>query len=315
MKTIIITGKIFTMKNSIIIGVSLILFFAGCHNVQIKEDVAVPKAIVEAVTFKSGKIFDEISLQAQSGYLVKNAITAPVNSYVQKTLVMQGDKVQVGQILYEIATKERKATEQSALIDTTYNYVGSIQIKASSAGIVSAMVSQTGDYVTEGTQMCQISSVNSLVFTLQVPFEYNSLIKTGSSCRIALPDGISIQGIIKNELDQMSLNGQTRQYLVRPLSNVFIPENLLATVKIITKTIESPQILPIICVLTNEMMQNFWVMKLINDTTAVKVNVKIGLKNKDEVEITDPLFTPTDRILSQGNYGLSDTALVNVEKH
>jgi len=303
------------MKNSIIIGVSLILFFAGCHNVQVKEDVAVPKAIVEAVTFKSGKISDEISLQAQSGYLVKNAITAPVNSYVQKTLVMQGDKVQAGQILYEIATKERKATEQSTLIDTTYNNFGSIQIKASSAGIVSAMVSQTGDYVTEGTQMCQISSVNSLVFTLQVPFEYNSLIVAGSSCRIALPDGISIQGIIKNELDQMSLNGQTRQYLVKPLNNVFIPENLLATVKIITKTIESPQILPVICVLTDEMMQNFWVMKLINDTTAVKVNVKIGLKNKDEVEITDPLFTPTDRILSQGNYGLSDTALVNVEKH
>jgi hypothetical protein len=61
------------------------------------------------------------------------------------------------------------------------------------------------------------------------------------------------------------------------------------------------------------MMQNFWVMKLINDTTAIKINVKVGLKNKDEVEITDPLFIPTDRILSQGNYGLSDTALVNVE--
>lgn len=315
MKIIIIAGKVFTMKNSIIIGVLFILSFAGCHNVQVKETVAVPKALVEAVTFKSGKIFDEISLQAQSVYLVKNTITAPVNSYVQKTFVMQGDKVQVGQLLYEIATKERKAAEQSALKDTTYNSVGTIQIKASSAGIVSTMVSQTGDYVTEGTQMCQISSANSLVFTLQVPFEYNSLLKTGTTCSIALPDGSSIQGTIKNELGQMSLNGQTRQYLLKPLINVFIPENLLATVKITTKTTDSQQILPIACVLTDEMMQNFWVMKLINDTTAIKVNVKTGLKNKDEVEIAEPLFSAADRILSSGNYGLSDTALVNVEKH
>jgi len=301
------------MKNSLILSISIILFFTDCHHKQVEDVVAIPKAIVEAVTFKSGKISNEINLQALSGYLVKNAIIAPVNSYVQKTFVMQGDKVQVGQVLYEIATKERKAAEQSSLSDTTYNNIGSIQIKASSAGIVSSMISQTGDYITEGTQMCQISSVNSLVFTLQVPFEYNSLIKTGSYCSISMADGSTIQGTIKNELDQMSLNGQTRQYLVKPLSNVFIPENLLATVKITTKTTESAQILPIECVLSDEMMQNFWVMKLINDTTAIKINVKVGLKNKDEVEITDPLFIPTDRILSQGNYGLSDTALVNVE--
>jgi len=303
------------MKNPLLLAIPVILFFTGCRHKKVEDVVSVPKAIVEAVTFKNGKISNEISLQAISGYHVKNAITAPVNSYVQKTFVMQGDKVQPGQILYEIATKERKAVEQSSIPDTTYSNVGRIQIKASNAGIVSSVISQTGDYVTEGTQMCQISSVNSLVFTLQVPFEYNDFIKTGLFCSISLPDGISIQGVIKNELDQMSLNGQTRQYLVRPLSNVFIPENLLATIKITIKTIESHQILPIECVLSDEMMQNFWVMKLINDTTAIKINVKVGLKNKDEIEITDPLFIPSDRILSQGNYGLSDTALVNVEKH
>lgn len=65
------------MKNSII-SVSLILFFAGCHNVQVKEVVTVPKALVEAV---------------------------------------------------------RKASEQSALKDTTYSKVGIIQINASSTCI------------------------------------------------------------------------------------------------------------------------------------------------------------------------------------
>jgi hypothetical protein len=46
----------------------------------------------------------------------------------------------------------------------------------------------------------------------------------------------------------------------------------------------------------------------------VKVLVKTGLKNKDEVIISEPLFSSSDRILSSGNYGLADTAFVNVEK-
>jgi biotin carboxyl carrier protein len=301
------------MKKTLIIGVSCILILAGCGKKQENETVSVPKALVEAVTFKSGKISDEISLQAQSVYTIKNGVSTPINGYIQKSLVVQGEKVQIGQILFIVATKERKAAEQLSTNDTTYNNIGVIKIKANCSGIVSSMVGQTGDYVTEGTQLCQISNVNSLVFTLQVPAEYSNLIKAGAGCKIAMPDGSSISGSIKDELDQMSLNGQTRQYFVKPMNNSFIPENLLASVRINTKITNSSQILPVACVLSDEMMQKFWVMKLINDSTAVKVLVKTGLKNKDEVIISEPQFSPTDRILSSGNYGLADTAFVNVE--
>jgi biotin carboxyl carrier protein len=302
------------MKKTLIIGISGILLLTGCGNKQENETVSVPKAQVAAVTFKSGKISDEISLQAQSVYTIKNGISAPINGYIQKSLVVQGEKVQLGQTLFILATKERKAAEQLSAKDSTYNNIGVIKIKANCSGIVSSMVSQTGDYVTEGTQLCQISNVNSLVFTLQVPAEYNNLIKAGAACKIDMPDGSNISGTIKNELDKMNLNGQTRQYFVKPLSNAFIPENLLASVRITTKATSSAQILPISCLLTDEMMQNFWIMKLINDSTAVKVLVKTGLKNKDEVIISEPLFSSSDRILSSGNYGLADTAFVNVEK-
>ena len=313
MKTTIITGKIKAMKNAIFLGISFILLLTECQNTPVKDVVTTPKAMVEAVSFKSGQMTDEISLQAQSAYLTKNIIKAPVNSYIQKAFIQPGDKVKAGQTLFEIITKEKKATEN--LKDSIFSKLGTILIMAGSSGMVGSMTCQTGDYVTEGTAMCTISNVNSLVFMLQVPFELNRLIKTGAPCSIALPDGSSISGTVKSELDQMSLNGQTRQYLVKPSVNTFIPENLLATIKITTQTTVSTQILPVSCVLSDEMMQKFWVMKLINDSTAVKMNIKTGLKNKDEVEISEPIFLPTDRILSQGNYGLSDTALVNVIKH
>ena len=53
-------------------------------------------------------------------------------------------------------------------------------------------------------------------------------------------------------------------------------------------------------------------MKLINDSTAVKVPVQKGIVTKDNVEIISPTFSTQDKILLSGNYGLPDTALVMI---
>jgi len=54
-------------------------------------------------------------------------------------------------------------------------------------------------------------------------------------------------------------------------------------------------------------------MKLINDTTAIKITVKKGFENNEEVEITDPELLRTDRIILTGSYGLPDTARVIIK--
>lgn len=53
-------------------------------------------------------------------------------------------------------------------------------------------------------------------------------------------------------------------------------------------------------------------MKLINDSTAVRVPVKKGIESGNKVEILQPEFSGTERIIITGNYGLEDTAKVNV---
>jgi hypothetical protein len=53
-------------------------------------------------------------------------------------------------------------------------------------------------------------------------------------------------------------------------------------------------------------------MKLISDSVAIKVPVRKGIENNDEVEIIEPQFLQTDKILFSGNYGLPDTAAVIV---
>jgi hypothetical protein len=55
-------------------------------------------------------------------------------------------------------------------------------------------------------------------------------------------------------------------------------------------------------------------MKLLNDSTAVKVPVTVGAQEKDHIEIKQPAFSPKDKILLNGNFGLDDTAAVKVTR-
>ena len=58
----------------------------------------------------------------------------------------------------------------------------------------------------------------------------------------------------------------------------------------------------------------FGVMKLVNDSIAIKVPVKKGIESSEKIEILEPVFSSSDRIIISGNYGLADTAKVNIIK-
>jgi hypothetical protein len=107
---------------------------------------------------------------------------------------------------------------------------------------------------------------------------------------------------------------QTQSFAIKVNVPHHIPQNLVATIRIIKISKTAAATLPKTSVLSDETQSEYWVMKLINDTTAVKVPVKKGLESGDRVEIVSPEFSPGDKILLSGNYGLADTDLVVVHK-
>ena len=54
-------------------------------------------------------------------------------------------------------------------------------------------------------------------------------------------------------------------------------------------------------------------MKLLNDSVAVKTNIKKGIES-GKIEILEPMLNDSDRIILTGNYGLNDTAKISVTK-
>ena len=76
---------------------------------------------------------------------------------------------------------------------------------------------------------------------------------------------------------------QTQNVFIKVRSSSVIPENLIAKVKLVKKVSSSATTLPKEAVLTDETQSSFWIMKMINDSTAIKVQIEKGIKKMIKV--------------------------------
>ncbi len=272
------------------IVISFVAFGCGNNTDNTEQVSAVPKTSVQVTSIRSGSVSDNLELFATTVYLKRNIVTAPIPAFITKVNVHLGDRVSQGAILYELESKERRALgNQTSKLDTSLTNFGVVKVKAPASGIISTLdKQQPGDYVLEGGQLCTIAESNDLAFQLNVPYEFNAFIKQGKTCTIILPDNSIHTVTIITPLTAMNMASQTQSILAKATESLFLPENLIVRVLVNKGNDNSKQILPKSCVQSDEMMKEFWVMKLINDTTAVKVPVTVGNKNQSEVEIVSP---------------------------
>jgi multidrug efflux pump subunit AcrA (membrane-fusion protein) len=294
----------------------LVLTISGCRNRPENPAGTDPevKTPVKVTTIERSNLSEFIRLSATSAYLEKNQVTAGVTGYIEKCLVHVGENVQAGKPLYYIRTKEADALKQFHASDTSFHFSGLIEIKATVSGIVTEVNKFPGDYTGEGDALTTIARENSFVFLLNVPFEIKKYASVGTACMVILPDSTSLGGTVTSQLSTVDLASQTQLCEVKVASRQNLPENLVASVLLVKNTKQNAQVIDKSCVLSDETMENFWVMKLIDDSTAIKVPVKKGISNSGKIEILSPVFDPGDRILSSGQYGLPDTAFVIINK-
>lgn len=267
---------------------------------------------VTVTSITTGSISKVINLTATSSYLKKNTIKSTTNGYITKISYNIGEYVKAGSPLYSIKTKEAEALSTFSKTNPEFAYNGEMTIKAPASGIISEVTKQLNDYVADGDQLCIIAEQSSLVFLLNVPFEQNKHAAIGTKCEILLPDSTRIQGTIVSKLSAIDAVSQTQSFIIKPNTHTQLPENLTALVQLNESTNTKTQVTDKNCVLTDETMEKFWVMKLINDSTAIKIPIKTGIVTDTQVEIISPLFDKSDRLINTGNYGLPDTALVNI---
>jgi biotin carboxyl carrier protein len=291
----------------------IILLSPSCRNknVSIVSSI-IARTPVTAVTPAYRDISDTIDFPAITSYLKKNVLKSPITGVIESVSAIQGETVSKGKQIFTLRTMEASAMKSSQPGDSTLELKGVIRLFSSQDGVISTISHQTGDYVQQGDELAVIADSKSLVFILEVPFEMTSYIVLNRNCALSLPDNNRLTGMITSKLPEMNIQNQTVRYVITAEKTLKLPENLIASALIVKDSRKQVQVLPRSAVLGNETLTNFWVMKLINDSVAVKVPVRKGIENSDAIEVIDPLFLVTDKILFSGNYGLPDTAAVIV---
>lgn len=270
---------------------------------------------VTVTTIGNSSLADTIELNATSSFLQKNYVSANAIGYIQKVNIQPGHYVEKGQLMFTLKTKEAQSIGNTInVLDTTFKFSGMNNIRASRSGFVTQLLHQVGDYVQDGEQLAIISDRESFAFVLQLPYELRSVIAHNQNMILTLPDGEKLSGHIASLMPSVDTLSQTQGIVIKVNNSHPIPENLVAKALIIKAAKSSTPSLPKSAVLLNETQDEFWVMKLINDTTAVKTPVKKGIESGGKIEILSPAFNPTDRIAVTGNYGLADTARVKIVK-
>ena len=269
---------------------------------------------VTVTTVSNSPLNDSIELNAVSAFLQKSYVKANANGYLQSNNAYPGQYVEAGQTLFTLKTKEAQSIGNAIRqLDSTLQFSGVNTIRAGQHGYITQLDHQSGDYVQDGEQLAVISDRNSFVFLLNLPYELRPAVLGKKTVSLILPDGVRLAGTIGAVMPSVDSASQTQNIVIRVNNGAAIPENLIAKVRILRMSRPRAQSLPKAALLTDETEANFWVMKMIDSTTAVKVPVKTGLETSDRVEVLSPVFAPGDKILVTGNYGLPDTAKVKVQ--
>ncbi len=296
------------------ISLSMLLLYSCRHAKETTEEATIVKTPVTIAQVEYKSVVSTVTLPAVATFMNKSVVRATTSGIIDKVLIDPGQSISGDQLLFTIRTREALALDKSGRSDSSLNFKGLINIVSHKEGVINSIAYQKGDFVQEGDEMAIVSDQSSLVFILDVPIELDRYIEKNRRCRITLPDHRNIDAAIIRKLAEMDMQSQTVRYIVKPVSEERFPANLIASIDLVKSTNEKALVMPKQAVLGNETQTEFWVMKLLNDSTAIRVNVTKGYENNEEIEITTPEFLPSDRVVLTGNYGLPDTARITISK-
>lgn len=268
---------------------------------------------VTVTTISNDALTEYVDLNATSVFLQNNNIKASANGYIQSIHITLNEFVKPGKLAFTLKTKEAKALGNTInALDSSFRFSGLIKVFATGTGFVSQLNFKPGDYVQDGELLASVTDSKSFGFLLSLPYELLPYLPGNKTVDLVLPDKTVLKGVVNNILPVLDSVSQTLTVKISVNPKNIIPQNLVAKVRIIKTARSNVPSLPKAAILADEGQENFWVMKMIDSVTAVKVPVTKGTESGDRVEIVQPRFNPSDKILLTGNYGLADTAKVKI---
>jgi len=307
-------------KYLIVPAAAFVLLLGACKsntaNTEIAEEKVQEGRTPVTITNPIKGNMNEIAIvNAVSAFQLKTNVKSSANGYLQDVAISLGKYVNKGDVLFVVKTKEAQSLGNTLhQLDSSLHFNGVITIKSPGTGFISQLNYRAGDYVQDGEQIATITDTKSFVFLLDLPYELTPYLHNNQSLQLHLSDGSILNGDVSNALPTVDPVSQTQNFVIRVNTSKQIPENLIAKVYLVKKAMSNTISVLKSAVLSDEVQSEFWIMQLIDSTTAVKVSIKKGIENATNIEILSPALKLTDKILLTGNYGLPDTAKVIINQ-
>lgn len=290
---------------------SLLFISCGSKNDTPPQTSGTPVKITQP---KKTNLTEYITLNAHTVFLKKEIGRATFQGFIEKIYKNIGDNISSGDVLMTIKTKESAADGNFQVPLGDEIFKGIVHVKAKSNGVLTELNYNAGDFVSDGEQIAVVSNPSSLSVNLDVPYQYTREIHLKTPCEIFLPDGKTVNAFIDKIIPKVDPSAQTQTYILEMKQKENLPENLNVNAHIPIRFVKDAVVVPQSAVLSNETLDKFWIMKLVNDTTAVRINIVKGIENDSLIQIIKPELKLTDKLISDGAFGLPDTAKVVIGK-
>jgi len=272
--------------------------------VSVKSDVKVSSPVI----FPASRL---VNYMAVTRYMQTNDIRSKLTGIIRQINCSIAGNITVNQPLFVIQPQEAAALQKSKFSSQIINGL-SDTVYAHLSGQIKNLNVQVGDFVQIGDVLATCIRANSMRIIVYIPVEKENLVSKLKNCTLILPDKSLVEGRISGKLSTADSQDQTQAYIVEPSKPIALAENINLNVQFTAEQIQDALFVPESAVLGNEEQTSFWVLKLINDSICIKIPVEKGLEKDSLIQLIGSKITTLDRIISEGGYGLADSARVQV---
>ena len=298
------------LKQTFIMGILGLAVVDCAPKQQAEESSAAVRSDVTVCSPILGNAEMVMRFQAVTRYMQSNDIRSQITGIITQINCSVAGDIHTNQSLFVVQSQESAALKKSkfgnqmltSLSDTVFAHL---------SGQISKLNVQVGDWVQAGDVLASCIRGNSMRIIAFIPVEQVSEIEKLKVCKVVLPDATILDGSISAKLTSADPNDQTQSYIIETKKAISMSENINLSVQFTSEQIQDGIFVPESAVIGNEEQTSFWVMKLINDSLSVKIQVEKGIRKDSLIQLIGSGLTVSDKIISDGAYGLPDSASVH----
>ncbi|NOY78449.1 MAG: efflux RND transporter periplasmic adaptor subunit [Calditrichaeota bacterium] len=282
---------------------------AGTPASTVKTGYKIP---VQVVMPTRGNLQEAITIYGKLTPVRETLLASQFAGRIVRLPFSEGDVVSAGQVVATLKSPKAEALSQVTSSAKAKEMLP-ITVRAPFSGVIVRKFHFAGDVVSPGEALVKLQDTSRFFLWGDLPAIYLNRVRPGQLLQVSFPDVPGWHVQTKIEAVNAAVNPETQMAQIRATvknKNQRFKQNLLATIRIVTQSVQQALLLPRKAVLHGAHGDFVFLKK---GGRARQQPVEIGLETPDTLEIRSGL-TPADSVVLTGNYELQDGMAIREEE-